>query len=95
MLLRILQVLTVLPIVPTMCIGLMVAMSGGSTTTPFYSIGMRLLVLSPLVAIVSLGVPLLLERKDMTLFAYIILAVPFALWAYLLIDLQNKTGFFS
>jgi len=92
--LRILQILVGFLIVPMMCLGIMSAMSGGGVTPAFQEIGGRLIRLSPLVGITSVGASWLLERMHLKPLAYAALVVPIVMWVALVVDLHRRTNFF-
>jgi len=93
--LRILQILIGFLIVPMMCLGGMSAMSGGGATPAFQEIGRRLMKLSPLVGIISVGASWLLERLRLKPLAYAVLVVPIVMWVVMVADLHRRTNFFS
>lgn len=95
MIVRALHILNLLLIVPIMCLGLMVSMSGGSSTTPFYRIGMLLLVASPIVALICMLLAEVIWRQTGHGVAILVGLIPLVVWGVLITWLQRVTGFFS
>ena len=92
---RLLQLITLLLIVPMTCLGIMVALSGGGMTPAFQDIGSLLMYLSPTLPLVAVGMNEWLWRKERFTLARVVLGIPYFLWAVLLIYLQVETGFFG
>ncbi len=92
---RLLQLITLLLIVPLTCIGIMVSLSGGGLTPAFQDIGSLLMLLSPIMPLVAVGLNEWLWRKERFTLAGVVLAIPYLVWTVLLIYLQVETGFFG
>jgi len=89
------QIVVLSTILPMMCLGGMSALSGGGVTPAFQEIGGRLMKLSPLVGITSVGASWLLERLRLKPLAYAVLVVPIVMWVVMVADLHRRTNFFS
>lgn len=92
---RILQLISILMIIPMMCLGLMVGLSGGGLNPTFQQIG-RYLFTTPIpMAVVCLILAEVLWRMNQTVPAYIVMGGLLIVWSGLLVWLQLETGFFS
>lgn len=92
--LRLLQIVVSLMVVPMMCLGIMASLSGGGMNPAFQRIGQLLLTLAPLAGILGVAASFILQRMEQTLLAYIVLTVAILVWIGLLVWLQRETGFF-
>ena len=92
--LRLLQVIVALLIIPMMCLGMMSGLSGGGLNPSYQRIGQVLLVLSPLAGIAAVVVSFILQRLELSFPAYAAVAAPLVMWFVLMAWLQRETGFF-
>lgn len=97
--LRIVEGLVGLLILPMMALGLMASLSGGGMTPAFQEIGSRLIVWSLFVPLVCLVLAEVVHRfvklpPYATVIAIVIAAVPIAMWVWLVVWLERETGFF-
>jgi hypothetical protein len=90
---RILQVVDLLLLVPMFCLGVMVGLSGGGLNPVLGHISGWLLF-SPLVGIAGVVAAEVLRRYEQPTLAVIAAVIPLLLWIGLLIWLQRDTGFF-
>jgi len=93
MLLRILQIVTGLLLIPMFCLGLMAGLSGGGLNPAYQRIG-GLMLWSPAVGILGLIVAELLHRFQLPTAALMAIFIPLLVWIGLLVWLQVETGFF-
>lgn len=91
---RLLQLITLLLIVPLTCLGIMVGLSGGGRA-PLPELGSLFMFLSPIMPLAAVGVNEWLWRKERLTLAWVVLAIPYLVWAVLLVYLQAETGFFG
>ncbi len=95
MIVRIFQVINGLLICPMLALGVMASLSGGGVTPAFQIIGGRLMWMSLVVPAVCIALAELIYRRFGWPFALPLLIVPLVVWAWLVIELQLQTGFFS
>jgi len=91
---RLLQVTVALLIIPMMCLGMMIGLSGGSIEPSTQRITEILLMLPPVAGIAALVASFVLWRLDWSRLAYASLVAPLLIWVGLLIWAQQETGFF-
>jgi hypothetical protein len=76
----VLHVMNLLLIIPMMAIGMMMGLSGGGTKPILQFIGARMLVWSPMVAVLSVITSEILWQLDFTIIAYIVNLIPLTMW---------------
>jgi len=91
---RLLQVTVALLIIPMMCLGMMIGLSGGSIEASRERIAETLLMVPPVAGIAALVASFILWRLDWSRLAYAALIAPLLIWVGLLIWAQQETGFF-
>ena len=93
--LRVLQVLVFLLVLPMIALGVMASLSGGGVTPAFQEIGGRLIGLSFFVSLPLLIASEVIHRwLKLTPVSLILLVIPLIMWGWLLVRLQRETGFF-
>ncbi|MEM6281426.1 MAG: hypothetical protein AAF787_04460 [Chloroflexota bacterium] len=94
--LRIAQIINAVMIVPIFCLGMMVSLSGGGVTPAYQQIGGQLMLMAfaaPLVCVaLAEGVYRLAQQP---LIGAVVCLIPFGVWVWLCIRLENATGFFN
>ena len=93
MILRILQGVDLLLLIPMFCLGVMVGLSGGGLNPVLGHISGWMLF-SPLVGIAGVIVAEVLRRYEQPTLAVIAAVVPLILWTVLIVWLQRETSFF-
>ena len=93
--LQIFRIAIVIMIIPTMCLGFMVGLSGGGLNPTFQNIGTLLITVAPIIGILGVIGSFILNRMGRSHLAYISLSIPFLVWVGLVIWLQLETAFFT
>ncbi|MEL6270777.1 MAG: hypothetical protein AAFV33_15230 [Chloroflexota bacterium] len=92
---RVMQIAIVLLICPMVTLGLMSGLSGGGMTPAFQIIGGRLMGWSVPLVLACVGLAELIYRRTGQLaIAAALCLIPIGVWAWLVVSLQQQTGFF-
>jgi hypothetical protein len=95
-LLRILQIVDGLLILPMLALGFMSSLSGGGMTPAFQEIGQRMIATVLYLPVPCIIIAEILHRRTSFTWAGVVFAaIPLVVWAWLVLRLQVATGFFS